>query len=326
MLNKNYIKIAKKSASIQIAELKKVNKIFNKSFVESINLISNCRGKVIFSGHGKSGLIARKCSATFSSVGIPSFYIEPSNTSHGDSGAIDKKDILIVLSYSGNTTELTGILKYANRFSIKVIGCASKTDSMLLKASDIKIILPKVKEADLTGLVPTSSTSISLLFFDSLCVALQNKMKFSRDKFKRYHSGGNIGQALLLVKDIMSTGNKLPTISPNKSIEDAIKVINLKKLGLVVIVKNNLVKGILVDGQVRRGVKKYSKDEKVSKFMTTNPVFINESAPASKALSIMNEKKITSLLVKNDKSTYSKKFIRLKGIIHIHDLLRFGIK
>ena len=164
----NYIKIAKKAAAIQIAELKKVNKIFNKTFIAAINVISSCRGKIIFSGQGKSGLIARKISATFSSVGIPSFFIHPSETSHGDSGAIEKKDVLIIISYSGNTSELTSILKYANRFGIKIIGCASKKDSMLLKASDIKILLPKVREADPLGMVPSSSTSISLLYFDTL--------------------------------------------------------------------------------------------------------------------------------------------------------------
>ena len=183
----NYIKIAKKAAEIQISELRKVKKIFNKSFLQAINAISNCKGKVIFSGQGKSGLIAKKISATFSSVGIPSFFIHPSETSHGDSGAIEKKDVLIILSYSGNTSELNNILKYANRFSIKIIGCASKKDSMLLKASDIKILLPKVKEADPLGMVPSSSTSLSLLYFDSLCIALMNKMKFSKEKFKIFH-------------------------------------------------------------------------------------------------------------------------------------------
>ena len=158
----NYIKIAKRAASIQISELRKVNKIFDKIFIQAINIISNCKGKIILSGQGKSGRIAAKISSTLSSVGIPSFFIHPSETSHGDSGAIQKKDVLIVVSYSGNTAELTGILKYANRFGIKIIGCASKKDSMLLKASDIKILLPKVREADPTGMVPTSSTTLTL--------------------------------------------------------------------------------------------------------------------------------------------------------------------
>ena len=211
----NYIKIAKKAASIQISELKKVNKIFNKSFIQAINLISNCKGKIILSGQGKSGKIAAKISSTLSSVGIPSFFIHPSETSHGDSGSIEKKDVLIVVSYSGNTLELSPMLKFANRFGIKIIGCASKKDSMLLKASDVKILLPKVNEADPTGMVPTSSTTLTLLYFDCLAVALMNKIKFSKDRFKIFHAGGNIGKNLLLVKDIMITGkniNPLPEL------------------------------------------------------------------------------------------------------------------
>ena len=326
MTKLNFIKIAKQSAKIQISELKKVNKIFNKNFVRAIELISKCKGKIILSGQGKSGKIAAKISSTLSSVGIPSFFIHPSETSHGDSGSIQKKDIMIIISYSGNTSELTSVLRYANRFGIKIIGCASKKESMLLKASDIKILLPKVKESDPTGMVPTSSTSLTLLFFDSLAVALMHKIKFSKDKFKVFHSGGNIGQTLMLVKDIMVTGKKLPTINTGKSIDEAIKIINKKKLGLVVINKKNLVKGILTDGDARRGIKFYSKNEKVEKFMTSNPLSVSENMPASKALSIMNEKKITSLLVASEKDTKSKKGYKLKGIIHIHSLLKYGVK
>jgi len=322
----NYIKIAKKAAAIQIAELKKVNKIFNKTFVDAINVISNCRGKIIFSGQGKSGLIARKLSATFSSVGIPSFFIHPSETSHGDSGAIEKKDVLIIISYSGNTSELTNILKYANRFGIKVIGCASKKDSMLLKASDVKILLPKVREADPLGMVPSSSTSISLLYFDTLCIALMYKMKFSKEKFKIFHSGGNIGQNLLLVKDIMLTGKKLPIINSNKTINEAIKIINTKKLGIVIVTKSGgYVKGIISDGDIRRTIKSFNKNDKIEKIMSQNPVFVSPNTPASKALSIMNEKKITSLCVASEKDI-DKKNKKLKAIVHIHNLLNFGIK
>lgn len=325
MASINYIRIAKKAAQIQISELKKINKIFNKSFIRSIELISECKGKVVAAGIGKSGIIARKVSATLSSVGISSFYLNPGEANHGDLGQIEKKDILLVFSYSGNTSEITNMLKFANRFNIKVIGVASKKDSLLLKASDISILLPQVKEADPTGMVPTTSTSITLLFGDCLAVALMNKIKFSKDKFKIFHPGGNIGQTLLLVKDIMITGNKLPVININKNISDAIKVINNKKLGLVVILKNNTVKGILTDGDARRSIKDFSKNEKIDKFMTLNPFFVTENTPASKALSIMNEKKITSLLVVSDKNL-NKKNLRLKGIIHIHSLLKFGIK
>ena len=228
MADQNYIKIAKKSASIQISELKKINKIFNKNFLKAVDSIASCKGKVIAAGIGKSGIIARKVSATLSSVGISSFFLNPGEANHGDLGQIEKKDLLLVFSYSGNTEEITNMLRYANRFNIKIIGVASKKDSILLKASDIPILLPKVKEADPTGMVPTTSTSITLLLGDCLAVALMNKIKFSKDRFKVFHPGGNIGQTLLLVKDIMITGEKLPVINIKKSIYDATKVIAKK--------------------------------------------------------------------------------------------------
>jgi len=203
-MNKNsYINLAKRSADIQINELKKIKKIFNNSFIKAVDLILKCKGKVICAGIGKSGIIARKISATFSSVGIPSFFCDPAQALHGDMGQIERKDILIVFSYSGNTSELTNMLKYANRFRIKIIGIASKPESLLLKASDIKLLLPKVREADITGMVPTSSTSITLLLGDCLATTVMSKRKFSKEKFKIFHPGGNIGRSLLLAKDIM---------------------------------------------------------------------------------------------------------------------------
>ena len=322
----NYITVAKKAASIQINELKKINKVFNKSFVRAVEVIFLCKGKVITAGIGKSGIIARKISSTLSSVGVSSFYLNPGEANHGDLGQIDKKDVLIIFSYSGNTSEMTNMLKYANRFNIKTIGVASKKDSLLLKASDVKILLPKVKESDPTGMVPTSSTSITLLFGDCLAVALMNKLNFSKDKFKIFHPGGNIGKSLLLVKDIMITGKKLPVINFSKSIDQAIKVISSKKLGFVVILEKGSIKGILTDGDARRGMKFYSKNEELKKFMTFKPFFISENQTASKALSIMNEKKITSLLVCSEKDLNKKNSAKLRGIIHIHSLLNYGIK
>ena len=322
----NYITVAKKAASIQINELKKINKVFNKSFVRAVEVIFLCKGKVITAGIGKSGIIARKISSTLSSVGVSSFYLNPGEANHGDLGQIDKKDVLIIFSYSGNTSEMTNMLKYANRFNIKTIGVASKKDSLLLKASDVKILLPKVKESDPTGMVPTSSTSITLLFGDCLAVALMNKLNFSKDKFKIFHPGGNIGKNLLLVKDIMITGKKLPVINFSKSIDQAIKVISSKKLGFVVILEKGFIKGILTDGDARRGIKFYSKNEELKRFMTFKPFFISENQTASKALSIMNEKKITSLLVCSEKDLNKKNSAKLRGIIHIHSLLNYGIK
>lgn len=327
MAKVNYISIAKKAAAVQISELRKINKIFDQSFVKAVELIANCKGKVIAAGVGKSGLIARKISSTLSSVGISSFFLNPSEANHGDLGQIDKRDLLLIFSYSGNTSEIVNVLRYANRFNIKIIGVASKKDSLLLKASDVKILLPHVKESDPTGMVPTTSTSITLLLGDCLAVALMNKMRFSKERFKVFHPGGQIGQTLLLVKDIMLTGNKLPLVNISKSIYDAIKVIADKKLGLVVVTEKNLVKGILTDGDARRGIKYYSKDDHLKKFITSNPLFISETATASKALSLMNEKKVTSLLVTTEKDYNKTKLSKqLKGIVHIHSLLQFGIK
>ena len=327
MAKVNYISIAKKAAAVQISELRKINKIFDESFVKAVELIANCKGKVIAAGVGKSGLIARKISSTLSSVVISSFFLNPSEANHGDLGQIDKRDLLLIFSYSGNTSEIVNVLRYANRFNIKIIGVASKKDSLLLKASDVKILLPHVKESDPTGMVPTTSTSITLLLGDCLAVALMNKMRFSKERFKVFHPGGQIGQTLLLVKDIMLTGNKLPLVNISKNIYDAIKVIADKKLGLVVVTEKNLVKGILTDGDARRGIKYYSKDDHLKKFMTSNPLFISETATASKALSMMNEKKVTSLLVTTEKDYNKTKLSKqLKGIVHIHSLLQFGIK
>ena len=324
MNKKNYISLANKAANIQINELKKIKKIFNKSFVNAVDLILNCKGKVIFAGIGKSGLIARKISATFSSVGIPSFFCDPAQALHGDMGQIQRKDILIIFSYSGNTSELTNMLKYANRYGIKIVGVASKPESILLKASDIKLILPKVKEADVTGMVPTSSTTITLLLGDCLATTVMYQKKFSKEKFKIFHPGGNIGNSLLLAKDIMVTGKKMPVINYNKSFKDALKIMNQKKLGVVIILKKKFIKGLVTDGDFRRELKNYTNNKNLNKFMTKNPTVVNENMPASKALAIMNEKKITSLLVVSDKD-FKKPNKALKGIIHIHFLLENGI-
>ena len=325
MNKRNYISLANKAANIQINELKKIRKIFNNSFIEAVDLILNCKGKVIFAGIGKSGLIARKISATFSSVGIPSFFCDPAQALHGDMGQIEKKDILIIFSYSGNTSELTNMLKYANRYRIKIIGVASKPDSTLLKASDIKLLLPKVKEADVTGMVPTSSTTITLLLGDCLATTVMHQRNFSKEKFKIFHPGGNIGSSLLLAKDIMVTGKKMPFINHKKKLKDALKIMNEKKLGIIVVLKNNFIKGLVTDGDLRREVKNYTKDKNLNQLMSEKPLVVNENMPASKALGIMSENKITSLLVVSDKD-YKKKNKKLKGIIHIHILLQNGIK
>ena len=325
MNKKNYISLAKKSADIQINELKKIKKIFNNSFVKAVDLILGCKGKVIFAGIGKSGLIARKISATFSSVGIPSFFCDPAQALHGDMGQIEKKDILIVFSYSGNTSELNNMLKFANRYGIKIIGVASKPESILLKASDVKLVLPKVKEADLTGIVPTSSTTITLLLGDCMATTVMHQKKFSKEKFKVFHPGGNIGKSLLLAKDIMISGSKMPVVNYKKSFKEALKIMNKKNLGIIVIAKKNYISGLVTDGDLRREFNKNSLHNNIENLINKKPMVVNENMPASKALGLMSEKKITSLLVVSERD-YKRKKQKLIGIIHIHFLLKNGIQ
>ena len=172
---------------------------------------------------------------------IPSFFCDPAQALHGDMGQIEKKDILIIFSYSGNTSELNKMLSYANRFNIKIIGVASKPDSTLIKASDVKLVLPKVKEADVTGMVPTSSTTITLLLGDCLATTAMKIKNFSKEKFKLFHPGGNIGKSLLLAKDIMTTGSKMPVVDIKKSFSQTLKIMTKKKLGIIVVTKKKFI-------------------------------------------------------------------------------------
>ena len=325
MNKRNYIRLANQSANIQINELKKIKKVFNNSFISAVELIMNCKGKVIFSGVGKNSFICKKAAATFSSVGIPSFFVDPTGVSHGDAGQIEKKDILIIVSNSGNTSELTNLLKFANRFRVKIIGIASNSNSMLLKASDIKILYPKLKEADPNNIVPTTSTSFVMMLCDCLATTIMEKRRFTKENFFLYHKGGNLGASLRLAKDIMVTGKKMPVIDHKKNFNQALNVMNKKKLGIIVITKNKYIKGLVTDGDLRRVLNNPSKKKDLNKITRSYPLVINENMSASKALGFMSEKKITSLLVVSDKDKNKKNKI-LKGIIHIHLLLNDGIK
>jgi arabinose-5-phosphate isomerase len=325
MNNKDYIILANKAANIQLSELKKIKKIFNKSFIDAINLIINCKGKIIFSGVGKNSFVCKKAAATFSSVGIPSFFVDPTGASHGDSGQIEKRDILIIISNSGNTSELTNLLRFANRFRIKIIGIAANANSMLMKASDIKILYPKLKESDPNNIVPTTSTSFVMMLCDCLATTIMEKKKFTKENFSIFHKGGNLGASLRLAKDIMVTGEKIPVIDIRRSFNQSLKVMNQKKLGIVVVTENKYIKGLITDGDVRRTLNSSSNERNLKKLIRKYPLIINENMSAEKALGFMSEKKITSLLVVSDKDKNKKKK-KLKGIIHIHFLLRNGIK
>tara|TARA_B100001057_G_scaffold444168_1_gene480903 strand:- start:8620 stop:9597 length:978 start_codon:yes stop_codon:yes gene_type:complete len=325
MSKKNYIQLANKAANIQIRELKKIKKVFNSSFIDAVDAIMNCKGKVIFSGVGKNSFICKKAAATFSSVGIPSFFVDPTGVSHGDAGQIEKKDILVVISNSGNTAELKNLLKFANRFRIKIIGIAANLNSMLIKASNIKILYPNLKESDPNNIVPTTSTSFVMIICDCLATTIMEKRKFTKENFFLYHKGGNLGASLRLAKDIMVKGKNMPVINYKRKFSDALKVMSQKKLGIVVVIRNRYIKGLITDGDLRRVLNSSSKERNLDKITIKSPLIINENMSASKALGLMSEKKITSLLVVSDKDKNKKNKI-LKGIIHIHFLLRDEIK
>jgi len=232
---------------------------------------------------------------------------------------------LIIISNSGNTVELTNLLNFANRFRIKIIGIASNPSSMLLRASDVKVLYPKLKESDPNNIVPTTTTTFVMMFCDCLATTIMEKRKFTKENFFLFHKGGNLGASLRLAKDIMVTGNKMPVIDHKKNFKQALKVMSQKKLGIVVITKNKFIKGLITDGDLRRVLNKPNKERNINKITRNYPLVINENMPASKALGFMSEKKITSLLVVSDQHKNKKNKI-LKGIIHIHFLLGSGVQ
>ena len=320
-MNKKFIQLAKKVIDLEIQALQKLKRKIDNSFNKAVVEIANCKSKVILCGVGKSGLIAAKISATLSSVGTPSFNLSASDSSHGDLGSISKKDILILISYSGKTSELKNIIQYANRNKIMLIGIMSKRDSILYKASDIKLVIPEVKES--AGIVPTSSTTAQLALGDALAISAMQYKKFGKFDFKKIHPAGNLGAQLKTVEDIMLQGNKIPFVNENLIMKDALKVLSKKKLGAL-IVQNKYKKtiGIVTDGQIRRfNQKKLNLHSmRVKEIMTKNPISIDKNALAAKALSLMNNKKITSLCVYEKKNN-----LKTIGVIHIHNILRSNI-
>ena len=319
----NFQKIAKKVIYEETIAIKKLKKSINHNFDKAVHKILNRKnGKIIFSGTGKSGAAGAILSSTFSSVGIPSFFIDANDAGHGSLGGIEKNDILILISYSGETPELKTIINFSKRRKITLIGIVSNKNSTLYKSSDIKILIPKVKEADPNSIVPTSSTLITLSIGHCLAIATMKYKKFSRINFKALHPRGSLGKQLQTVEDLMIKGKAMPFVSENNKMKHALKIINKKKLG-VVIVRNakGLTTGIITDGDIKRASQKYSnlQSQKVKNIMTKNPLSVDKDTLVSKALSIMTDKKkITSLCVNNK----TKKTI---GIIHIHNILQANI-
>jgi arabinose-5-phosphate isomerase len=316
-MSKKFISTAKKVIDLEIKALQQLKKTINSSFNKAVIEIAKCQSKVILCGVGKSGLIAAKISSTLSSVGTPSFNLSASDSSHGDLGSISKKDILILISYSGKTSELKNIIQYANRNKVLLIGIMSKKDSILYKASDIKLIIPEVKESG--GIVPTSSTTAQLALGDALAISSMHYKKFGKLDFKKIHPAGNLGAQLKTVQDIMLTGNKIPFVKEDLKMKTAIKILSNKRLGILV-VQNKLKKtsGIITDGEIRRFNEKkiYLPSMRVKDVMTKNPVSIDKNALAAKALSLMNSRKITSLCVYDKKDKF-----KTIGVLHIHNIL-----
>ena len=318
MKNSTYKKIANKVIELEIDALKKLKKSINNSFDKAVNAIVKCQSKIILCGVGKSYLIASKIAATLSSVGCPSFSISANDCSHGNLGSISKKDLLIVISNSGNTQEIIPVIKFANRYKITLIGIVSKKNSLLYKASDIKLVIPEVKEAGL-GIVPTSSSSEQLAVGDCLAVAALNKKRFSKQNFKEFHPSGSLGAKLKTVEDLMITGKKIPFVNENTNMKKALNLITRKKLGILIAInRKKLTTGIITDGQIRRSSQKNETLMKLSvkKIMTKNPISIDKDMLAVKGLAIMSDKKIRSLCVHK-----SGKRGRTIGVLHIHNIL-----
>ena len=314
----NYTKIGKSVIDLEIKALKKLKNKINHSFNKAVDIIVNCKSKVILCGVGKSGLIASKISATLSSVGTPSFTVSASDCSHGDMGAISKKDVLILISYSGNSAELKNIIAYANRNRITLIGIISKKNSILYKGSDIKLLIPEVTEAGL-GIVPTSSTINQLSIGDALAVATLSKKNISKKDFKKYHPSGSLGAKLKTVEDLMLTGKKIPFINENESMKNALNIITKKNLGTLIAQNNKKqTTGIITDGQIRRKTGEIMdiSIKKVKDIMTRNPISVGKDTLVEKALSIMYSKKITSLIISSNSNKN-----KTIGILHIHNIL-----
>ena len=318
---KNQInQFGKEVIDLQIKALKKLKNSIDDSFDKAVKEINKCKSKVIICGVGKSGKIASKISATLSSVGTPSFSISASDCSHGDLGRITKKDILIIISYSGNTDELKNIIKYAKSNNITLIGIVSNKRSNLYDSADIKLLVPEVEEAGY-GIVPTSSTTAQLSLGDALSIALMKMKNFGQLDFKKFHPAGSLANKLKTASDLMLTKNKIPFVNENEIVRNALKILNKKKLGFIVIINNHgLNTGIYTDGDLKRSLQKNKSIEKIKikSLMTKKPYSVDENTLISDIISKMNKKKITSVCVFNKKNKN-----KTIGVIHIHHILKF---
>jgi arabinose-5-phosphate isomerase len=319
-MNNQITHTGKKVIDLQIQTLKKLRNSLDKSFVLAVKALSKCKSKVILCGVGKSGKIASKISSTLSSVGTPSFSISANDSSHGDLGSITKDDILILISYSGNTEELKNLINYAKKNKILLIGVVSNKDSYLYLNSKIRLLIPRVEESG-DGIVPTSSTTAQLSLGDALSISLMKLKKFGKLDFKKFHPSGNLGNILKTASDIMLTGKKIPFVNENQSIEDSLKILSKKKLGFIVITnKERVIKGIFTDGDLKRSLenKKIYKNMMIKSIMIKKPFIVDENMLITDILAHMNKRKITNVCV--NKKTNKRKIV---GVIHIHNILKY---
>ena len=298
-MNKSKIKkVGQEVLKLESMALAKLSKSLDNNFIKAVELISHQNGKVIISGVGKSGNIAKKIAASFTSTGIPAIYLNPVDASHGDMGIIEKNDTLIILSNSGESYELADLIKFSKKKKIKIISITSTNKSLLSKNSDINLILPMHKEADKLQIIPTTSTTMSLALGDALCCSVLSLRKFDKKSFRELHPGGKIGKKLKTLGEIMDTD--IPIIQSNSSIIDAVLVMTEKKYGCVVVLdKRKLIKGIITDGDLRRSIAKIDMKEKATSIMESRPIVVNSDLLISSAIILMNKHSITSLIIVN---------------------------
>jgi arabinose-5-phosphate isomerase len=295
----------------------------NGDFARAVDLILGLKGRVIVSGMGKSGHIARKIAATLVSTGTPAQFVHPAEASHGDLGAITREDALLMLSNSGDTPELSHLITFAKRFSVPLIGIASKTDSTLLQAADIALVLPKFREACPMGLAPTTSTTLMLVLGDALAVALMERRGFTTDQYRTLHPGGSLGKALIRVCDLMHEGEEVPVVGETTPMGEALIVMTAHRFGCVGIVDGKgALAGIFTNGDLSRHMDASLLNRKIGEVMTRAPKIVAPKKLAAEAVAYMNEKKITVLFVVDPDDEIG----RPAGILSMHDCLQAGLQ
>jgi len=298
------------------AALNRMAAALDEAFVKAVQLIIGCKGRVIVTGMGKSGHIARKIAATLASTGQPAFFVHPAEAAHGDLGMIVKGDIVIAISNSGESAELAAILHYTRRFSIPLIAVTSNTDSTLAQAGDVVLLLPHEAEAGAGGLAPTTSTTMTLALGDALAVAVFESRGFSPEDFKNFHPGGKLGRALLRVEEIMHAHEELPLVKKTDTMDSVLLVMTAKGFGCAGVVdENGKLIGMITDGDLRRHMNKDLVRNTAESLMTAGPMTIAPRLMAVEALAILNETHRTQLFVVDPQNMPV-------GIVHIHDLLR----